>query len=60
VNEATVPVDSGGVAGGPGTFTQTFDLSNAGVTGPVIIQFLDLSAADGSTQALESVVLNVH
>ncbi len=60
VNESTLTVDSSGVAGGPGTFSQTFNLSSAGVTGPVIFQFLYLSAADGSTQALESVVLNVH
>jgi hypothetical protein len=59
VNEATVPVDSGGVAGAPGTFSQTFNLSSAGVSGPVIFQFLDVSAADGSTQALGSVVLNL-
>ena len=59
VNEATVPVDSGGVAGGPGTFSQTFNLSSAGVSGPVIFQFVDVSAADGSTQALGSVVLTL-
>jgi hypothetical protein len=59
VNEATVPVDSGGVAGAPGTFSQTFNLSSAGVSGPVIFQFVDVSAADGSTQALGSVVLNL-
>ena len=60
LNESTLTVDSGGVAGGPGTFSQNFDLSNAGITGPVIFQFLDLSAADGSTLALGSVVLTVH
>lgn len=60
VNESTLLEDSGGVAGAPGKFTQSFDLSNTGVTGPVIFQFLDLSAADGSTLALESVVLNIH
>ena len=41
VNEATLLVDSGGIAGGPGTFSQPFNLSNAGISGPVIIQFLD-------------------
>jgi hypothetical protein len=60
VNESTLSVDSGGIGGGPGTFSQTFDLSNAGVTGPVVLQFLDLSAADGSTLALGSVVLTIH
>jgi hypothetical protein len=60
VNEAPVMVDSGGEMGGPGTFSREFNLSNAGITGPVIIQFLDLSAADGSTIALGSVILNVH
>jgi len=52
-------VDSGGVAGAPGTFSQTFNLSSAGVSGPVIFQFIDLSPADASTLALGSVVLNV-
>jgi Immunoglobulin-like domain of bacterial spore germination len=59
VNEATVQVDSGGVAGAPGTFSQTFNLSSAGVSGPVIFQFIDLSPADGSTLALGSVVLTL-
>jgi hypothetical protein len=60
VNEAPLTVDSGGSMGGPGTFSRDFDLSNAGINGPVIIQFLDLSAADGTTMAMASVVLNVH
>jgi hypothetical protein len=60
VNESPLLVDSGGIAGGPGTFSQTVDLSNAGITGPVILQFLDLSAADGSTLAMGSVVLTIH
>jgi Immunoglobulin-like domain of bacterial spore germination len=59
VNESTLIEDSNGVAGGPGTFSQQIDLGNAGVTGPIIIQFLDLSPADGSTQALGAVVLTV-
>ncbi len=57
VNESSLTVDSGGVAGGPGKFTKTFDLGNAGITGPVVIQFLDLSAADGTTLAIGSVVV---
>jgi hypothetical protein len=60
VNEAPLMVDSGGEMGGPGTFSREFDLSNAGISGPVIIQFLDLSAADGSIIAMASVLLNVH
>jgi hypothetical protein len=60
VNESTLLVDSGGIAGGPGTFSQPFNLSNAGILGPVILQFLNLSAADGTTLALGSVVLTVH
>jgi hypothetical protein len=60
VNEAPLMVDSGGIAGGPGTFSQVFNLSNAGITGPVLIQFLDLSAADGSTLAMGSLALIVH
>ena len=59
VNEAPVMVDSGGTMGGPGTFSRILDLGNAGITGPVILQFLDLSAADGSTLALGSVMLTV-
>jgi hypothetical protein len=59
VNESSLMVTSDGM-GMPGTFTKTFDLSMAGITGNVIIQFLDLSAADGSTLALGSVVVNVH
>jgi hypothetical protein len=46
--------------GGPGTFSHNFDLGNAGITGLVIIQFLDLSAADGTTMAMGLVVLTVH
>ena len=60
MNESTLTEDSGGVAGAPGTFSQQFDLSNAGVNGLVIFQFLDLSAADGTTLALGSVVVNIH
>jgi hypothetical protein len=60
VNESPLMVDSSGIMGGPGTFSRDVDLSNAGITGPVIIQFLDLSAADGSTLALGSVVLTIY
>jgi hypothetical protein len=60
VNESTLLVDSGRLAGGPGTFSQSFNLSNAGISGPVILQILDRSAADGSTLALDSIMLTVH
>ena len=60
VNEYSLSVDSGGIMGGPGTFAQDFNLSNAGITGTIILQFLDLSPADGSTLAMGSVVLMVH
>jgi hypothetical protein len=46
--------------GTPGTFTKTFNLSSAGVTGLLVIQFKDISAADGSVLALDSVVINLH
>ncbi len=46
--------------GTPGTFSKAFDLSSAGITGVVIVQFKDISAADGSTLALGSVVFNLH
>ena len=60
VNESALTVDPGGVAGGPGKFSKTIDLSSAGITGTIIVQFLDVSAADGSTMALASVVVNIH
>ncbi len=60
MNESTLLVDSGGIAGGPGTFSQPFNLGNAGIRGPVILQILDRSAADGSTLALNSILLIVH
>ena len=60
VNESTLMVDSSGISGGPGKFSHDFNLSNAGINGLVIFQFLDLSAADGTTLALGSVVVNIH
>jgi hypothetical protein len=59
INESSLLVTSSGM-GTPGTFTRNFNLSSAGVTGFVIFQFKDLSAADGSILALGSVVLTVH
>ncbi len=59
VNSDSLMVSSAGM-GTPGTFTKTFNLSGAGITGVVIVQFKDLSAADGSTLALGSVVVNLH
>jgi hypothetical protein len=43
-----------------GTFSQTLNLSSAGITDWIIIQFVDVSAADGSTIALGSVILKAH
>ena len=43
-----------------GTFSHDFNLSAAGITDWVIIQFVDTSAADGSTIALGSVILKAH
>jgi Immunoglobulin-like domain of bacterial spore germination len=58
VNESSLTVTpSGGTAG---TFSHDFNLSSAGITDWVIIQFVDVSAADGSTIALGSVILKAH
>jgi hypothetical protein len=59
VNESSLMVSSAGM-GTPGTFSQTFNLSSAGITDLVVIQFKDFSAADGSILALGSVVVNLH
>jgi hypothetical protein len=59
VNESSLLVSSAGM-GTPGTFSQTFNLSSAGITGLIVIQFKDLSAADGSILSLDSVVINLH
>ena len=57
VNESSFTVTpSGGTAG---TFSRTFDLSAAGIHGLVIIHFKDVSAVDGSTIAMGSVVVNL-
>jgi hypothetical protein len=58
VNESPFTVTpSGGLAG---TFSHDFNLGSAGITDWVIIQFVDVSAADGSTIALGSVILKAH
>ena len=55
VNESSFTVGpSGGITG---TFSHTFNLSSAGITDWVIIQLVDVSAADGSTIALASIIL---
>ena len=59
VNESSLIVNSPGM-GTPGTFSRDFNLSMAGITGNVIIQFLDLSAADGSILAMGSVIVNLR
>ena len=58
INESPLIVTpSGGTAG---TFSHDFNLSAAGIRDWVIIQFVDVSAADGSTIALGSVILKAH
>ncbi len=54
----TLLVQANGL-GGPGTFSVPIDLSKAGVTGPVRIQFEDSSPADASILALDSVDLTI-
>jgi hypothetical protein len=58
VNDSSLIVTP--TTGTAGTFSQNFDLSGAGITDWVIIQFVDVSAADGSTIALGSVILKAH
>lgn len=58
VNSSSFTVTPSGGTGG--TFLHSFNLSGAGITDWVIIQFIDTSAADGSTIALGSVILKAH
>ena len=58
VNEGTLMVVPSG--GTTGTFSQPFNLSYAGISDWIILQFVDVSAADGSTTALGSVILKTH
>jgi len=58
VNESSLTVTP--ASGTAGTFTHSFNLSSAGITDWVIIQFIDVSAADGSTISLGSVILMAH
>jgi hypothetical protein len=58
VNDSSLTVTPS--SGSAGTFSQDFNLSSAGITDWVIIQFVDVSAADGSTIALGSVILKAH
>jgi hypothetical protein len=55
VNEGSTTVTP--TTGTAGTFSQSLNLSSAGITDWVIIQFADTSAADGSFIALNSVIL---
>jgi hypothetical protein len=59
VNDSSLLVSSEGM-GTPGTFSHVINLTMAGIKGWVVIQYVDVSAADGSTLALGSVVVNVH
>jgi hypothetical protein len=58
VSESSLTVTP--TTGTAGTFSQEINLSAAGITDWVIIQFVDISAADGSTIALGSVILKTH
>jgi hypothetical protein len=55
INESSFTVTPSG--GTTGTFSHMFNLGAAGITDWVILQFVDVSAADGSTIALGSVIL---
>lgn len=54
VNESSLIVNSSGM------FSKAFDFSAAGITDFIIVQLADHSAADGSIQALGSVILDLH
>jgi hypothetical protein len=56
VVEASLMVDAAEM-GGPGTFTLSLDLTKAGVTGPIRLEILDISMANGSTLALDAIIL---
>jgi hypothetical protein len=58
VNESSFTVTPSG--GTTGTFSHDFNLSSAGITDWVILQLVDISAADGSIIALGSIILKVH
>ena len=58
VNEGSLMVTP--TTGTAGTFTKDFDLSSAGITDWIIVQLFDVSAADGSTIALNSVILKAR
>ncbi|MFH2102015.1 MAG: Gmad2 immunoglobulin-like domain-containing protein [Chloroflexota bacterium] len=46
--------------GAPGTFVLSLDLSLAGVSGPLLVSLIDLSMADGSILAMDSVEIVVR
>jgi hypothetical protein len=58
VNASSFTVTPAG--GTAGIFSHDFDLSSTGIYDWVIIQFVDVSAADGSTIALGSIILKAH
>ena len=58
ISDSTFQVTSA-TPGGPATFQLSIDLSQAGMSGPVLVQVQDLSAADGSTLAMDTVELVV-
>jgi hypothetical protein len=54
VNESSLIIGSGGF------FSKSFNFSAAGISGFVIIQFAEYSAADGSLLTLGSVIVDLH
>jgi hypothetical protein len=58
VSDSSLIVSSSGM-GTPGTFSQDFNLNAAGVSGWIVVQFEEVSMADGSILARGSVVLNL-
>jgi hypothetical protein len=56
VNQGPLMVNTAEM-GGPGTFELIFDLTMAGVTGPIRVEIWDLSPADGSPLAMDAIEL---
>ncbi len=58
VNESSFTVTPG--SGTSGTFSQVYNLSSAGITDWFILQLVDVSAADGGTISMASVIMKNH
>jgi hypothetical protein len=59
VNESSLMVNAPNM-GAPGTFSLTLNLSNAGISGPIRVEILEKSAADGSVVMLAAINLVVR